>query len=51
MPLPKSDDPQRIAENINVFDFELSEEQMSQLDDLGKDGDQPVCKSYDDFCD
>lgn len=51
IPLPKSDSPHRIAENIDVFNFELSPQQMHELDELGKEGDLPVCKSYDDFCD
>ncbi|CAK7233202.1 hypothetical protein SCUCBS95973_008514 [Sporothrix curviconia] len=51
IPLPKSDNPVRIAANIDVFDFVLSDDQMARLDALGKDGDQPVCRSYDDFCD
>ncbi|OJJ45024.1 hypothetical protein ASPZODRAFT_668752 [Penicilliopsis zonata CBS 506.65] len=51
IPLPKSDHAERIKQNIEVFDFTLSEEQMERLDALGADGDHPVCKSYDDFCD
>ena len=40
VPLPKSDTPSRIKENADVYDFELSPEQMKALDDLdeGKDG-------------
>ena len=40
VPLPKSDTPSRIKENADVYDFELSSEQMKALDDLdeGKDG-------------
>lgn len=32
MPLPKSTTAQRIKENAGVFDFELSEEDMTLLD-------------------
>lgn len=35
--IPKSVTPSRIEENINVFNFELSEEQMKKIDDLNKD--------------
>jgi diketogulonate reductase-like aldo/keto reductase len=34
VPLPKSDDPEQIAQNMDVFGFEISEEDMVTLDGL-----------------
>ena len=34
IPLPKSSNPTRLIENLNLFEFTLSEEVMAQLDAL-----------------
>ncbi|KAE8145902.1 NADP-dependent oxidoreductase domain-containing protein [Aspergillus avenaceus] len=34
VPLPKSDNPERIVANANIFDFDISREDMAVLDDL-----------------
>ena len=40
IPLPKSDNPERIKENAQVYHFELTDEEMAMLDalDQGKEG-------------
>ncbi|TDL19111.1 Aldo/keto reductase [Rickenella mellea] len=40
VPLPKSSKPERVISNADVYDFELSEEDMAKLDgqDRGKEG-------------
>jgi diketogulonate reductase-like aldo/keto reductase len=35
VPLPKSENEARIEENAQVFDFELSEQDMTDMDSLG----------------
>jgi diketogulonate reductase-like aldo/keto reductase len=35
--LPKSTNPERIGENLAVFDFELTGEEMARLDGLNED--------------
>jgi len=38
LPLPKSVTPSRIADNMNVFDFELTSAEMTKLDSMEKTG-------------
>jgi hypothetical protein len=40
VPLPKSENPDRILSNTQLYDFELGPEEMAQLDglDQGKEG-------------
>lgn len=38
VPLPKSDNADRIAQNADVYSFELSKEDMSKLDEQNTDG-------------
>lgn len=45
IPLPKSDDPERIAQNTDVFDFNISEYDMDLLDSLDQ-GDAGAIVEY-----
>jgi diketogulonate reductase-like aldo/keto reductase len=36
VPLPKSDDPEQIAQSVNVYDFKISQEDMVTLDGLDR---------------
>ena len=35
--IPKSTHPERIKQNIDLFDFELDEQEMSQIEKLDED--------------
>lgn len=37
VPLPKANSPQHLAENLDVFDFELSDEQMEELSSVNQE--------------
>jgi diketogulonate reductase-like aldo/keto reductase len=50
--IPKSTKPARIAENIDVFDFELTDEELTAIDDLDTDqrgGPEPDAVTLEDF--
>ncbi|WP_369124571.1 aldo/keto reductase [Romboutsia ilealis] len=42
MPIPKSSNENRIKENIDIFDFELSSEDMKAIDLLDEGDDMSV---------
>lgn len=53
--IPKSEKPERIKENFEIFDFELTENEIKQIDDLdGKqqriqDKDEDLLKQFDEI--
>ena len=42
IPIPKTSKPQRLAENIDVFDFELGSEEMDEITALDRHGEGAV---------
>lgn len=49
LPLPKSVSPSRIKENINVFDFEISEDDMNLISNVDSPFDEPIMPDKIDF--
>ena len=47
--IPKSAKPERMAENYDIFDFELTTEQMTAIDKLDRDADGRVGPSPDTY--
>ncbi|KAI5245163.1 aldo-keto reductase [Aureobasidium subglaciale] len=47
VPLPKSDTPSRIKENADIYDFEISKEDMTKLDDLDQGADGAIVQAVD----
>jgi len=45
VPLPKSDNPERIAQNADVFDWDVSDEDMAALDGLDQGSDGAICEA------
>lgn len=46
VPVPKSLNPGRVAQNVSIFDFELSPEEMARIDANTKDN--KICSNYSD---
>jgi diketogulonate reductase-like aldo/keto reductase len=47
VPLPKSDNPERIVQNADVFDFDISEEDMAMLDWLDQGSSGAIVQAVD----
>ncbi|THX15595.1 aldo-keto reductase [Aureobasidium pullulans] len=47
VPLPKSDTPSRIKDNADIYDFEISKEDMSKLDDLDQGAAGAIVQAVD----
>jgi diketogulonate reductase-like aldo/keto reductase len=47
VPLPKSDTPSRIKENAEIYDFEISKEDMTKLDDLDQGAEGAIVQAVD----
>lgn len=49
VPLPKSSNPGRIAANADVFDFEISQEDMDVLNGLDQGAAGAIVEAVDDY--
>ena len=47
VPLPKSDTPSRIKDNADIYDFEISKEDMSKLDGLDQGAAGAIVQAVD----
>lgn len=47
VPLPKSDNPERIAQNADVFGFDISKEDMATLDGLDQGSSGAIVEAVD----
>ena len=44
--IPKSSSKKRIISNTNLFDFELDDQEMAQLDSLDEGTSEPSCRIF-----
>jgi len=47
VPLPKSDNPERIAQNADVYGFDISKEDMATLDGLDQGSNGAIVQAVD----